>query len=77
MEGWKIVEKIESKDIILPKIEIDENVDIIDSNVNAVTKKPPKYHTEKTLLRVMETCGKGVEGRRRFRRNDASYFKWI
>ena len=62
VEGWKIVEKIESKDIILPKIEPDENVDIIDSKVSSVTKKPPKYHTEKTLLRVMETCGKGVEG---------------
>jgi len=62
VEGWKVVEKIESKDIILPKIEIDENVDIIDSKVSSVTKKPPKYHTEKTLLRVMETCGKGVEG---------------
>ena len=63
VEGWKVVEKIESKDIILPKIEIDENVDIVDSKVSSVTKKPPKYHTEKTLLRVMETCGKGVEGK--------------
>jgi len=63
VEGWKVVEKIESKDIILPKIEIDENVDIIKSKVSSVTKKPPKYHTEKTLLRVMETCGKGVEGK--------------
>ena len=23
--------------------------------------KPPKHHTEKTLLRVMETCGKGKD----------------
>lgn len=61
VEGWKVVEKIESKDVILPKVEADEKVDIIDSKVSAVTKKPPKYHTEKTLLRVMETCGKGVE----------------
>lgn len=63
VEGWKVVEKIESKDIILPKIEKDENVDIVDSKVSSVTKKPPKYHTEKTLLRVMETCGKGIEGK--------------
>ena len=61
VEGWKVVEKIESKDVILPKVEIDENVDIIKSKVNTVTKKPPKYHTEKTLLRVMETCGKGID----------------
>lgn len=61
VEGWKVVEKIESKDVILPKVEVDEKVDVIDSKVSSVTKKPPKYHTEKTLLRVMETCGKGVE----------------
>ena len=61
VEGWKVVEKIESKDVILPKVEIDENVDVIKSKVNSVTKKPPKYHTEKTLLRVMETCGKGID----------------
>lgn len=63
VEGWKVVEKIESKDVILPKIEVEENVDFVDSKVNSVTKKPPKHHTEKTLLRVMETCGKGIEGK--------------
>ena len=63
VEGWKKVEKIESKDVILPKVEIDETVDITKSKVSSVTKKPPKHHTEKTLLRVMETCGKGVEGK--------------
>lgn len=63
VEGWKKVEKIESKDVILPKVEVDESVDITKSKVSSVTKKPPKHHTEKTLLRVMETCGKGVEGK--------------
>ncbi|WP_294373172.1 type IA DNA topoisomerase [uncultured Clostridium sp.] len=63
VEGWKKVEKIESKDVILPKVEIDEVLDITKSKVSAVTKKPPKHHTEKTLLRVMETCGKGIEGK--------------
>lgn len=63
VEGWKKVEKIESKDVILPKVEVNENVDVIKSKVSSVTKKPPKHHTEKTLLRVMETCGKGVEGK--------------
>ena len=63
VEGWKVVEKIDSKDTVLPQVIVDESVDIIKSKVNAVTKKPPKYHTEKTLLRVMETCGKGVEGK--------------
>lgn len=63
VEGWKKVEKIESKDVILPKVEVNEQVDIVKSKVSSVTKKPPKHHTEKTLLRVMETCGKGVEGK--------------
>lgn len=63
IEGWKVVEKMDSKDTVLPQVLVEENVDIIKSKVNSVTKKPPKYHTEKTLLRVMETCGKGIEGK--------------
>ena len=61
VEGWKVVEKMESKDTILPMVNKDDIVDIVDSKVNAVTKKPPKLHTEKTLLRVMETCGKSFK----------------
>lgn len=61
IKGWRIVEKIETKDTILPLVEKGEHLDILDSKVNKVTKKPPKYHTEKTLLRVMETCGKSFK----------------
>ena len=61
IEGWRVVENMESKDTILPMISEKEIVDITDSKVNAVTKKPPKLHTEKTLLRVMETCGKSFK----------------
>ena len=61
VEGFRIVEKIESKDTILPLVDVKEIVDVTDSKVNAVTKKPPKIHTEKTLLRVMETCGKSFK----------------
>lgn len=61
VKGWRVVEKIETKDTILPLVEKGENLDIVDSKVNKVTKKPPKYHTEKTLLRVMETCGKAFK----------------
>ena len=61
VEGWRKVEKIESKDTILPFVSENEIVDIVDSKVNSVTKKPPKLHTEKTLLRVMETCGKSYK----------------
>ena len=61
VKGWRVVEKIETKDTILPLVEKGEYLDILDSKVNKVTKKPPKYHTEKTLLRVMETCGKSFK----------------
>ena len=58
VEGWRVVEKIETKDTILPFVSEKEMVQVIDGKVNTVTKKPPKLHNEKTLLRVMETCGK-------------------
>ena len=60
VEGWRVVEKIETKDTILPLVMEKEIVDIVGNKVNTVTKKPPKNHTEKTLLRVMETCGKSL-----------------
>ncbi|MDM1002506.1 DNA topoisomerase [Clostridium perfringens] len=61
VEGWRVVEKIDSKDTILPMVNEKEVVDLVDSKINKVTKKPPKKHTEKTLLRVMETCGKSFK----------------
>ncbi|WP_141603462.1 type IA DNA topoisomerase [Terrilactibacillus laevilacticus] len=61
VEGWKKVEKIESKDTILPLVNIDEVVNIIDHKLTSHVTKPPKHHTEKTLIRVMETCGKGKD----------------
>ncbi len=60
VEGWRKVEKIETKDTILPLVMEKEMVDVVGTKVNTVTKKPPKYHSEKTLLRVMETCGKSM-----------------
>ena len=61
VEGWRKVEKIESKDTILPMVQENEMVDVVEAKVNKVTKKPPKLHTEKTLLRLMETCGKSFK----------------
>ena len=61
VKGWRIVEKIDTKDVILPMVEKGENLAITDSKANKVTKKPPKNHTEKTLLRLMETCGKSIK----------------
>ena len=58
VEGWKKVEKIESKDLILPSVNIREIVKVEQSQLTSHMTKPPLPHTEKTLLKVMETCGK-------------------
>ncbi|WP_164217969.1 type IA DNA topoisomerase [Virgibacillus sp. YIM 98842] len=60
-EGWKKVENIQSKEAILPFVQENETVSLIDSKISSHVTKPPKQHTEKTLLRVMETCGKGYK----------------
>ncbi|GIO25955.1 type IA DNA topoisomerase [Ornithinibacillus bavariensis] len=61
VEGWKKVESVASKDKLLPRIEENEIVQLVDSEVTKHITKPPKAHTEKTLLRVMETCGKSFK----------------
>lgn len=57
-EGWKKVEKIETKEVNLPYVNVDEEMEITNSKIAHNKTKPPKYHIEKTLLKVMETCGK-------------------
>lgn len=61
VEGWRKVEKIESKDTILPFVSVNDQVKVLDHELTQHVTKPPKHHTEKTLLKVMETCGKGKE----------------
>ncbi|WP_077622257.1 type IA DNA topoisomerase [Sediminibacillus massiliensis] len=60
-EGWKKVEKIQSKDTLLPYVNKNALVKVNNSQVSSHVTKPPKHHTEKTLLRVMETCGKNIK----------------
>lgn len=57
-EGWKKIEKIETKEVNLPFVNVEEEIEVVSSKVVANRTKPPKYHIEKTLLKVMETCGK-------------------
>ncbi len=59
--GWRIIEKTKSKDTILPMLAKGENVDLVDTSINTVSKRPPKLHIEKSLLRIMETCGKSFK----------------
>jgi len=61
VEGWKKVEKIESKDTYLPTINIQDIVKVMKHERTSHVTKPPSHHTEKTLLRVMETCGKSKD----------------
>ncbi|PEA52930.1 DNA topoisomerase III [Bacillus pseudomycoides] len=61
IEGWRKVEKIESKDKMLPFVEVKEQLKITNADVTSHETKPPKHHTEKTLLRIMETCGKNYD----------------
>ncbi|MCM3653999.1 DNA topoisomerase [Metabacillus litoralis] len=62
VEGWKKVEKVQSKDTILPLVQVNEHVDLVKHEITSHVTKPPKQHTERTLLRVMETCGKNYDG---------------
>ncbi len=61
IEGWRQVEKIESKDHVLPFVQQQEQLEIVKAEVTSHETKPPKHHTEKTLLRLMETCGKNFD----------------
>ncbi|MDO4975992.1 MAG: DNA topoisomerase [Eubacteriales bacterium] len=59
--GWKLIEGIDAKEVMLPPVEKGEIVTLSKAEVCEVERKPPKHHTEKTLLKVMETCGKKFE----------------
>lgn len=61
IEGWKKVESIQSKETLLPLVKKGEYVQVVKSDVSSHVTKPPERHSEKTLLRVMETCGKKVK----------------
>jgi Topoisomerase IA len=61
VEGWRKVEKIQSKEKLLPALEIGDEIKLLKLKIDTKGTQPPKHHTEKTLLRVMETCGKKLK----------------
>lgn len=61
VEGWRKVESIKSKDKPLPKLEQGDEVHVDKTKLSEKSTQPPKHHTEKTLLKVMETCGKNFK----------------
>lgn len=61
VEGWRKVEAIKSKEKPLPLIEVGDSVLVDQTKLSEKSTQPPKHHTEKTLLKVMETCGKNYK----------------
>lgn len=61
VEGWKKIENIQAKDVMLPLVNLQEEVFTQKAATSTHTTQPPKEHTEKTLLRLMETCGKNFD----------------
>lgn len=61
VEGWKKAESITTKEVMMPPVEKGQVLESEAFNTKEIVRKPPKHHTEKTLLRVMETCGKSYE----------------
>lgn len=61
VEGWRKVEAVKTKEKSLPKIEDGEAVTVDKLKLETKGTQPPKRHTEKTLLRVMETCGRKLK----------------
>ncbi|WP_409293355.1 DNA topoisomerase [Peribacillus sp. SCS-37] len=58
VEGWKKVERMETKEVVLPPLELGEKVEAVSQSITEHATSAPKQHTERTLLRLMETCGR-------------------
>ncbi|MBF4692860.1 type IA DNA topoisomerase [Fusibacter ferrireducens] len=70
VEGWRQIEKIKSKENELPIVEKDDIVEIAKLKIETKGTSPPKKHTEKTLLRIMETCGKKFKNQKKKAKED-------
>ncbi|WMJ79933.1 DNA topoisomerase [Clostridium sp. MB40-C1] len=60
VKGWLKLYKEDKKDELLPPVNKDDVVEITELKVISKKSKPPAHHTEKTLLKAMETCGKNT-----------------
>lgn len=59
-ECYLKVENYTGKDELLPKVNKNDIVHTVEIKIECKKTKPPAHHTEKTLLKTMETCGKSV-----------------
>ncbi|HDK7173787.1 TPA: type IA DNA topoisomerase [Clostridium botulinum] len=60
-KGWLKLYKEKKKDELLPPIEKNDEVEMKSLKIISKKTKPPAHHTEKTLLKAMETCGKNTK----------------
>ncbi|GAF66889.1 DNA topoisomerase [Bacillus sp. TS-2] len=58
VKGWKKVEQIKSKEYFLPDLQKKEQVMVKSSQITEHDTEPPKPHSEKSLLNMMQTCGR-------------------
>ncbi|WP_461204663.1 type IA DNA topoisomerase [Clostridium sp. DL1XJH146] len=59
VKGWLKLYDDDKKDELLPPVEKNDIVKMKELKMVSKKSKPPAHHTEKTLLKTMETCGKG------------------
>lgn len=58
VKGWLKLYDEDKKDELLPPVNKNDVVKMVEIKVVSKKSKPPAHHTEKTLLKAMETCGK-------------------
>lgn len=58
VKGWFKLYDDDKKDELLPPVNKGDVVKMKDIKVVSKKSKPPAHHTEKSLLKAMETCGK-------------------
>ncbi|MBV7276339.1 type IA DNA topoisomerase [Clostridium sp. PL3] len=58
VKGWLKLYDEDKKDELLPPVNKNDVVKMTEIKVASKKSKPPAHHTEKTLLKAMETCGK-------------------
>ena len=60
VKGYLELYNKDEKDDLLPLVEKNESVDVIDIKSISKQTTPPKSYTEDTLLKAMKNCGKNV-----------------
>lgn len=62
--GWRVIDPPkEKKDKVLPQLDKGDEVTLASVDVRAGQTRPPRPHTDASLLYSMETAGKGLEDR--------------